>query len=180
MEGYLETYHFASLHVKSFLPYIYNNMALIDLFGRHLRLCTPIRGIEEFNPPEGAAWDPNVYVQHSFTIFPNLQISFGAVPDVSDPVQRILVSQIFPGREPGESRTIQRIMSSRDVRGTAQEQEVAAFAHLALTTVREEDYPATRKIQQTLQSGANTHFTFGRNEIGVQQLHRFLTAVLDE
>jgi nitrite reductase/ring-hydroxylating ferredoxin subunit len=178
MEGYLETYHFASLHAKSFLPYIFNNMAMIDIYGQHLRLCTPIRGIEQFTPPATPTWDPNVYVQHSFMIFPNLQLSFGAVPSGSDPIHRLLVSQVFPGNDPGTSYTIQRIMSSRDVRGTAHEEEVGAFARLALTTVREEDYPATRQIQKTLRSGANTHFTFGRNEIAVQQLHRFLETIL--
>lgn len=178
IEGYLETYHFASLHAKSFSSYIFSNISMVDLFGRHLRLCTPIRGIEGFAPPVSATWNPNVYVQHSFMIFPNLQLSFGAVQSGPDPVERLLVSQVFPGEEVGTSRTIQRVMSSRNVRGTPEEGEIEQFASLALSTVREEDYPATRQIQTTLKSGANSHFTFGRNEMGVQQLHRFLDEIL--
>jgi len=178
MEGYLETYHFASLHAKSFSSYIFSNVSMVDVFGRHFRLCTPIRGIESFTPPPTPTWNPSAYVQHSFMIFPNLQLSFGAVQSGPDPVERLLVSQVFPGENLGTSRTIQRIMSSRNVRGTTQEREIEQFASLALTTVREEDYPATRQIQMTLKSGANSHFTLGRNEMGVQQLHRFLDEIL--
>ena len=38
--------------------------------------------------------------------------------------------------------------------------------------VRDEDFPCTEEMQAALRSGANTHYTFGRNEPALQHLHR--------
>ena len=40
--------------------------------------------------------------------------------------------------------------------------------------VVEKDYDMGFRIQRTLKSGANDHFTFGRNEPGVQYYHRMV------
>jgi len=180
MEGYLETYHFAALHSNSFMPLIFGNMTLIDTFDSHLRLCTPMRTMADHVPPTEVEWDTLNFVQHSFYIFPTLQISFTVVPPGPNPVHMALVSQVFPGVSHDRSITIQRIITSRDVRNTPEEARVRAFTDLAFKTVQDEDYAITPTIQTTLSSNGNREFLFGRNEIGAQHLHNGLARYLAE
>lgn len=178
MEGYLETYHFAALHPNSFNPLIYGNMAMIDTFDKHLRLCTAMRTLADHQPPAEGEWDTLQYIQHSFWFFPSLQISFTTVLPGPEPVAMALVSQVLPGTTVDTSLTIQRIITNREVHGTEMEEAVQAFADLTFATVREEDYSATPRIQQTLKSGASTEYYVGRNEIGIQHFQRGLNACL--
>ena len=53
----------------------------------------------------------------------------------------------------------------------------ADFLH---QVVRDEDYATGLGIQRGLASGANTHFTFGRNELGLHRFHRSVAAFLGE
>jgi nitrite reductase/ring-hydroxylating ferredoxin subunit len=177
-EGYLETYHFAALHPNSFLPLIFGNMALIDVFDAHFRLCTPMRSIADHVPPVEGPWSTLQHIQHSFFIFPSLQISFTVVQQGPDPVYMALVSQIFPGDKPESSVTVQRIITSRNVRDTEHEAAALEFARLTFSTVQQEDYSVIPKIQTTLTSTGDSEFLLGRNEIGVQRLHLGLARYL--
>ena len=176
-EGYIETYHFSSLHKDSFAGFVVPNRGMFDAFGRHMRLCVPIRGIAEFEPA-GEDEDTGQFLGHPFLIFPSTEITFGYEPgDV--PIIRSLMAQVIPGDTPGTSRTILSTLVNGNVRGTPFEEEMASWSEMSFRTVREEDYPVVRTIQSTLRSGGNEHFTIGRNEIGIQHFHAELNAILD-
>jgi hypothetical protein len=51
---------------------------------------------------------------------------------------------------------------------------------LVLDVVTGEDFPAGRSIQAGIQSGAQTHTVFGRNEPAMIHYHRSLRAALGE
>lgn len=178
MDGYLENYHFASLHGKGLATYQIPNFVLFDAFGLHCRQVSPIRAIESFVPPVDRKWCTSELLQYAFNVFPNMQIAFGHVKARPDPIYWALVSQIFPDVNPGKSFTVQRIITSREVRGTDFEAEVCSFASLIQKTVRDEDNPAVLAVQATLKSRACEHFVIGRNEIALQHLHRSVERAL--
>lgn len=53
------------------------------------------------------------------------------------------------------------------------------FMRLPLA-VRDEDYAIVSTIQAGLASGANTEFTFGRNESGLQHYHQWVEPIMIE
>ena len=176
-EGYIETYHFASLHKDSFSAFILPNLTVCDSFGKHFRFCVPVRGIEQFIDRESSDDELQQYLQQSFMLFPATQLSFGYVPP-EVPVSRILMSQVFPGDTPERSKTVLRILVNRDVRGTPYEEETQRWCDVVLGTVKNEDYPVIKTIQSTLRSKGNEFFTIGRNEIGIHLMHQEIDRIL--
>ena len=99
--------------------------------------------------------------------FPNLSIS-GILGD------HCLVSQVFPGSTPTTTTTRQTILVAKK---PETESEMAAsknFSALTLKAVQEEDYGIVFGIQGCMDSEANDHFIFGRNEPAVQNYHRWI------
>ncbi len=57
----------------------------------------------------------------------------------------------------------------------ANEQKSAeTFSKMTLQAVRDEDYAVVQTIQDGLKTNANSHFTFGRNEKGLQHYHQWV------
>ncbi len=54
LEGFIEGYHIKSTHPESFLPYGFDNLNVIDLFGRHSRVTYPFQRIKKLAkvPPQ--------------------------------------------------------------------------------------------------------------------------------
>jgi hypothetical protein len=97
-----------------------------------------------------------------WTIFPHISFAGG--------VGGGLISQLFPGRTPGSSVTVQNYFvasePSDDVRANAEKK--ADFLEMV---VREEDYFTGLRLQTALATGAKSHVVFGRNEAGGQRFH---------
>jgi hypothetical protein len=55
-----------------------------------------------------------------------------------------------------------------------------AFSEMTLQAVRDEDYATVSTIHDGLQSGANTVFVLGRNEVAVQNYHRAVARFMGE
>ncbi|WP_419825774.1 aromatic ring-hydroxylating oxygenase subunit alpha [Sphingomonas sp.] len=178
-EGYIETYHFASLHKNSFASFVVPNRGMFDAFGRHMRLCVPMRGIADFQPKNEEDESTGQFIGHALMVFPSTEITLGYVPG-DEPLIRTLFAQVTPGTSLGTSQTTLRILVNKDVRGTPLEEEMTRWSEENFTTVREEDYPVVGTIQNTLRSGANESFLIGRNEIGIQHFHAEVNAILDK
>lgn len=185
LEGYFETYHFASLHAKSFGSFVYPNILSFAHFGRHTRFLTPALGIEKCDPSSTA--ELKRYVQLAFTCSPSSFFAFAsdtafsqAREAGSEPVERLFINQVLPGDSPGTSITISRTMVSGDFIGTAIEAETRNWSTTTHQVVKDEDYPVVQSAQGTLGSGAQDHFTFGRNEIAIHHLHSTIRNVLGD
>ncbi len=177
-EGYIETYHFASLHKDSFAGFVVPNRGMFDAFGRHFRLCVPLRGITDYQLTDEEGADTGQLLGHPLLLFPSTEITFGYEPG-EVPIIRSLMAQVIPGSTPDTSHTVLRTLTNRNVRGTPFEEEMARWSEMSFRTVREEDYPVVRTIQSTLRSGGNDHFIIGRNEVGIQHFHAEVKAILD-
>jgi hypothetical protein len=89
-----------------------------------------------------------------------------------------MVSQLFPGPTADRSRTVQTIITRHPVEGDEDRQKAETYTDFLYDVVRDEDYKTGLDIQKGLTSGANTHFTFGRNELTLQRFHGWVDRLL--
>ena len=170
-DGYVESYHFASLHTKSLYPTVMSNTMTYEPHGPHLRLGFPRQGITDLHAIARENWDPEDRIADVHIIFPMLSLAGGWKGQA-------MVSQLFPGPTPDRSRTVQTFIS-RDPLATDSEKIAGAqradFLH---NVVRDEDYATGFRITSALRSGANKEFIFGRNEVALQHVHRWVDTIL--
>ncbi|MFI1826476.1 aromatic ring-hydroxylating dioxygenase subunit alpha [Streptomyces sp. NPDC020412] len=173
LDGYLENYHVQALHRTTFAPTNTSNLMVVDAFGPHQRILYPAKSIKDLREVPVAEWDAAAHCGTVYTLFPNVSLA-GAWDG------HAVLSQIYPGRTPAASRTVQTVLT-REVPETEAERRFAKdFSELVRRGVFEEDYRTGADVQAALTSGANTHFLFGRNELALQHHHRWLRRMLTE
>ncbi|MEH0517551.1 aromatic ring-hydroxylating dioxygenase subunit alpha [Streptomyces stelliscabiei] len=171
LDGYLETYHFASLHPKTVFETNLSNMMAHDTWGPHQRIAPALRPIAQAVelPPDRC--DPGDCVGPIYWLFPGLAIAGGWR-------QKIAVSLVLP-RTATESVT-QQIILLREPAVTEEERQAAdRFGEWFHEVVRDEDYATTYGVQKGLAALDGTDFVFGRNEPGLQHFHRTIHQSLD-
>jgi phenylpropionate dioxygenase-like ring-hydroxylating dioxygenase large terminal subunit len=163
-DGYLEGYHFASLHRETIFKLTMSNIMAYDNYGPHQRIGFPRHEITGLRNKPESDWEPFEGLSLVCTIFPNISFAFSS--------DGVMMSQLFPGPTPSQSRTVQTI--ARIEPFTTEEERVKAESRsdFYYDVVRDEDYATGLGIQRGLASGANTEFTFGRNELGLHVFHR--------
>jgi phenylpropionate dioxygenase-like ring-hydroxylating dioxygenase large terminal subunit len=171
LDGYLESYHFASLHRTTVFVTNYSNMAAFDSWGPHIRVAFALRPMAEAvkQPPE--TWDPGAITGPIYYVFPGLAISGGWRETTA-------VSFIMPGRTMKETNTQQVLL----LRQPPSDQEASKAADGVRDWFRDvvydEDYATTCGQQRGLQALDGTNYLFGRNEPGVQHFHRTVNALM--
>lgn len=169
-EGFLEGYHIRATHTQTFYPLQYDNLNVVETFGRHRRVAFPYRAIEKLRavpPAERSAEGKLTYVYH---LFPAAMLA-------TFPGRRLLVAL-----EPlGLDRTLGTtwVLSERDA-SDAGAQAVLAKASDLVDAGAAEDREAAAAIQRSIASGANEFFEFGRCEAAIGHFHRTLAEALAE
>jgi len=166
-DGYLESYHHASVHPQTVGKFTIGNLTLHDTFGPHQRIVFGRRSLDELNHKAEAEWDAEAHIRRIHLGFPNLAIS-GVLGD------HCLVSQVYPGPTPESTITRQTVLAARKPETEDQKAATAAFSAIVERAVRDEDYAIGYGIQKGLKSGGLQRFTFGRNEPAVQHFHRMV------
>lgn len=169
VEGFLEGYHVRATHAQTFYPLQYDNLNVVETFGRHRRIAFPYRAIEKMRarpPAERTADGVLTYVYH---LFPNAMVA------------------TFPGRiflvlvEPlaiDRSRLVTHMLSDRDADDNAVQSALRQGADLVARGAAE-DREVACSIQRSLGSGANQYFEFGLCESLIGHFHRTLHAALE-
>ena len=167
IDGYLEGYHFASLHRSTVFRTNFSNMAAFDSWGPHQRNAFALRPIAHAAevPPE--QWDPALCVGAIYWLFPGMAIAGGWR-------SQVVVSLVLPGTTWGTSHT-QQILALRHEPQDDEERKAAEHTKDWFhDVVMDEDYATGFGVQRGLEAFAGQDFTFGRNEPGVQHFHRVL------
>jgi carnitine monooxygenase subunit len=173
-DGYMDLYHLPILHRNTFgenMP----NRAIYNAWGPHQRVSSPNPGLLKLAEVPEAEWPIDELLSSVWTIFPHISIaSFDGGGG-----RAVMVSQLFPGDSPLESRTVQNYVmqqppASDEVRKAAQEQ----FKLLEFV-VREEDYATGFRQQRALMNRPGAQVMFGRNEGGGQFFHGFLDRLVN-
>lgn len=165
IDGYLEGYHFASLHTTTVFTTNLSNMAAFDRWGPHQRNAFALRPIADAVDTPQDTWDPTTCVGAIYWIFPGLAIAGGWR-------EQVAVSLVLPGQTWDSSRTEQHILLRQEPADDERRKAADHTRDWFYDVVLDEDYNAGFGIQRGLAAMAEQEFVFGRNEPGVQHFHR--------
>ena len=172
MEANLEGYHIKPTHTETFYPYGFDNLTLVETFGRNSRVTFPFRRIEKLRPlpPEKRSIAGMVtYVYH---LFPNVVIAV-----LSNHTTLSVLEPLSPTQTRFHTYRLTNKGESGHVDGAARATRDAAFVG---DTGGKEDAAVIRAIQNGLTSGANEHFTYGLFEAAIVHFHKTLHKVLGD
>ncbi len=173
-DGYLDFYHLPILHKDTFGAEM-SNKALYYGWGPHQHVKSPQTTEMHLGELEEDNWPTALLLSGVWTVFPHVSIaSFGEEGEG----RGVLISQLFPGDEPGTSYTVQNYLLENEPDDEGKAAAAEQFKLLGYV-VEAEDYATGLKQQASLQTGAREHILFGRNEAGGQNFHRWLQAILE-
>jgi len=177
-DGYLDFYHIPVLHRNTFgadTP----PQAMYYQWGPHQRVSSPETIAAIVGDRNENEWPMEALLAGVWTIFPHVSIACFAGLDAveEDSYQAVMVSQLFPGKEPGESYTVQNFLVDRELTPEQAEAATQQFEFLE-GVVRDEDYATGLKQQDALRTGSREFVLFGRNEEGGQLFHTWVEKIL--
>ncbi len=173
-DGYLDGYHLGYLHRNTIGAKAITNRNTYDLYGPHVRIGFANKGIVDQRDVAPEDW-PEPYDCFSLVhyVFPNISIS-------GHPHRSLMVSRIYPGPTPGESTVVQYQYFREPLVTDEQRAEAEQKRQLYRDVTYEEDFLTVIDITRHTDVLAATGepFRFGRNEMGNQNLHRWISRLL--
>jgi len=169
LEGFIEGYHIRATHPESFLPYGFDNLNVVETFGRHSRVTYPfqrIRKLENAAPGSRSVRGLVTYVYH---LFPNALVTV-----LSSHTNLVVLEPLGLDR----TRSVNYTLTNG---GVDPEQALVAAkrdAEFVGNSGAAEDRAVIEAIQRGIASGANDAFTFGRFESAIVHFHKTLDAEL--
>ena len=166
-EGVLEGYHIRPTHTETFYPRQYDNVTLVEHFGRNSRVSFPFRAIEKLRglPPEAVSGERALTYLYHF--FPN-----AAVATFPTHRQLIVFEPLAIDRTLQVSYVLTRLPA--DEAGKASLKQGNNFVNAGLA----EDRAVQIAVQRGLAARANEVFTFGLFEGAIRHFHQNLAAAL--
>lgn len=171
LEGFLEGYHIRSTHRETFYPYGFDNLNVVEVFGRNSRVTYPFRRIAklaETPPADRRVEGLLTYVYH---LFPNVVVTV-----LSRHTNLIVLEPVALDR----TKLITYRFTNRGSSTPELRETVERDAEFVDQTGAAEDRAVVRSIQCGLGSGANSVFTFGLFESAIAHFHRSLDAILEQ
>jgi phenylpropionate dioxygenase-like ring-hydroxylating dioxygenase large terminal subunit len=169
VDGYLEPYHFASLHKTTVSRYNNSNQATFDAYGVSGVSGFLGRRINELASMPEEDWPLMRHVQVIYTLFPNVILSV-----MQDHVE---YSQIMPGSSVDSN--VMYHLYFRYPEWDAEEVHAKRFLNTQWI-LTEEDIPMAEEVHRNLLSGGLPTLVFGRNEPALQHHHRSIDQVLGD
>lgn len=169
VEGFLEGYHIRTTHAGTFYPVQFDNLNVVEQFGRNSRVAFPYRAIHKLRsvPPAERSVDGRLtYVYH---LFPNAMVA--TFPRA---VFMVAIEPVTTDR----TRFVTYVLSDAGDPGGGGEAAAAGGGDLVAAGALE-DREVACSIQRSLASGANEFFEFGLFEGAIGHFHRTLQAALD-
>ncbi len=168
-EGVLEGYHIRSTHAETFYPRQYDNLTLVEPFGRNTRMTFPYKNIERLRGAAATDRRTTGVLTHVYHLFPNVAVS-------TFPTHRSLTA--FEPLAIDRTRLVSYQLSDRAI---GQEDEAAIRKGRDFVTAgTNEDREMRAAVQRGLSSKANEFLTFGLFEGGILRLHKHLAEALVE
>ena len=168
-DGYLEGYHFASLHPDTIHPRTISNLTHYENFGPHMRIGFAQTAIEEkLGGAPKEEWGDMESNGYDFVriLFPN--VSLFVAPEITQ------LAQLFPGPTPDQNRTVLLFFRKDPPKDKADAEGLEGMMDWLRNVVEEEDYLIGEQIQKGLQAAAHESIILGKNERGNQFFHEIL------
>ena len=164
VEGFLEGYHIRTTHRDTFYPVQFDNLNVVETFGRNSRVTFPYRAINKLRAVDPAARTVDGKLTYVYHLFPNAIVAtfpaFMAMvvlePLTIDRTKFINYSLARPGGDPPSGKRPSEFLDAGAV----------------------EDNAMACAVQRGLAAGANAFFEFGRFEGAIGHFHRNLRETL--
>ncbi|MBK6509296.1 MAG: aromatic ring-hydroxylating dioxygenase subunit alpha [Haliea sp.] len=169
MDTFHEYYHFEFLHPQSIATMAYSNIANYRQYGRNHSMSSPALAINELKSVPEAQWRPREYSSYVNYIFPNTVIFV-----VADHFQTWRVYPIAPDR----SVVYHSMFLPHAPESPEEREQYENYFQMINDVAVTEDYGLVDKVHRGLQAGLARKVLIGRNEPGVQNMHRQLHDVL--
>jgi phenylpropionate dioxygenase-like ring-hydroxylating dioxygenase large terminal subunit len=170
MDALLEGYHIRFTHRDTFYPVQFDNLNVVETFGRNHRVTFPYRSIAKLRavPPPERRVDGRVltYVYH---LFPNV-----TVVTFPEQVRMIALEPLATDRMKFVTYTV-TTRGDHDAEGMTELKRATDFSNDGAA----EDGAVALAIQRGLASGANEFFEFGRFEGAISHFHRTLDEAIN-
>ena len=171
-ETLLEGYHIKTLHKDTFFPYGLDNINVVENYGQNSRVIFPFRRIEKLRDVDPGSRVIDGTITSVYSLFPNASISV-----LSKHSNLVILEPISPSR----SRwVIYTLINKSNKKGKLSKEDAMRDAKFVGNTGQDEDREAARAIQETLNTKANDHLTFGYFEKAIVNFHSHLTKYLDK
>jgi len=170
-EGFLEGYHIRSTHAETFYPRQYDNLNVVETFGRNSRITFPYRSVERLKDRPADQWSTLGTVTKVFHIFPNVMIS-----TFRNTIAFTILEPVSAGRMRFDGFSLTNV--PKDQQGREDGQAVIKVGQDFVSAGAAEDRMVIAAAQRGLRSGANEHLTFGRFESLLVQFHKNLAEVI--
>lgn len=170
VDGFLEAYHIRYLHTASIGPYIRNSPVCFEPFGPHHRMVAIRASFDELVGRQADEVDPMPHIAVIYQVFPNTVLVWQ-----SDHFETWTTYPV----DGDVARSASKVTLLAPSAAAAEETEHwDKNWRVLMDTVLEEDFVVATAIQNGSSSGAQDHFTFGRNEPALQHFHAQLRAAL--
>jgi phenylpropionate dioxygenase-like ring-hydroxylating dioxygenase large terminal subunit len=167
-EGFLEGYHIRSTHQDTFYPLQYDNLNVIEAFGRNSRISFPYRRIEKLRTVPPGERRTTGMLTHVYHLFPNVMLS-------TFPTNRLMT--VLEPLAVDRTRLVTYTLSNQIA---AEEGRTAvAQGRDFVTAGAAEDREMACAAQHGLATRANDHFTFGLFEGAIGHFHQNLAAIIE-
>ncbi len=172
MEANLEGYHIKPTHTESFYPYGFDNLTLVETFGRNSRVTFPFRRIEKLRALPADQRNIAGMVTYVYHLFPNVVIAV-----LSNHTTVSVLEPLSTSQTRFHTWRLTNRGETTPADGAARATRDAAFVG---DTGGKEDAAVIRAIQNGLTSGANEHFTYGLFETAIVHFHQTLQGELGD
>ena len=169
-ETSMEGYHIKGLHNKSFFPYGFDNLNIVETQGVISRITFPFRRIEKLRDVPREERRIQGMVTYVYQMFPNTHISMLSSHSIF-----VILEPLSPTKTKWVFYRLSNKSSGDKKVDLAEAKRDAGFVK---DTGLDEDREAARAIQAGLESGANSHLTFGHFEKAIVHFHSNLDAHL--
>jgi phenylpropionate dioxygenase-like ring-hydroxylating dioxygenase large terminal subunit len=169
MDTFHEFYHFDVLHPESIAQMSYNNICHYVQFGRNHSMSSPTLQINQLKDQDEADWQPRNYLSFVNYVFPNTVIFV-----VADHFQ---TWRIYPINQQ-KSVVYHSMFLPKEPQSEEERAEYSAYFQMINDVAVTEDYSLVEKIQRGVNAGLERSVLVGRNEPGVQNMHRQIRELL--
>jgi phenylpropionate dioxygenase-like ring-hydroxylating dioxygenase large terminal subunit len=169
MDTFHEFYHFEHLHTDSIAQMAYSNLGTYHQYGRNHAMASATLEITRLTEVPEEQWNPRAYTSHVHYLFPNTVIFV-----VEDHFQTWRLYPVSHDR----SVIYHSMFLPEAPANDEQRSEYEAYFQMINDVAVTEDYTLVDRIKRGLDSGIDREVIIGRNEPGVQNMHRQLHDVL--
>jgi phenylpropionate dioxygenase-like ring-hydroxylating dioxygenase large terminal subunit len=171
MDTFHEYYHFEFLHPETIATMAYSNLATYHQRGRNHSMGSAVLAINELKDIPEEEWNPRGYSSYVNYIFPNTVIFI-----VEDHFQTWRVYPISPNR----SVVYHSMFLPHEPENEEKRKEYEDYFQMINDVAVAEDYSLVDKINRGINCGIERNVLVGRNEPGVQNMHRQLHELLGQ